>query len=232
MQRNSLGGRLTRVRNRIAEAAERAGRDPSAVRLVGVTKGHPFGVVETALAAGLSDLGENRVEALVERAGRIPAGSCRWHMIGRLQRRQAPELHGVADLVHSVDSVRLAERLDRTRPAGSEPLRVLVQVNTSGEDAKTGFTADAAVEGVGAMLELHRIRVEGLMTMAPLTDDPGVLRTTFAALAGVGARLARELPGYEGRELSMGMSNDYEVAVEEGSTIVRLGTALFGEREG
>jgi PLP dependent protein len=107
-----------------------------------------------------------------------------------------------------------------------------VQVNTSGEGAKTGFTVDDVMEGVGAILELDGVQVEGLMTMAPFTDDRAVLRKTFATLAGVGARLAAELSGYEGRELSMGMSNDYEVAVEEGSTIVRLGTVLFGERGG
>ncbi len=232
MQSDRLEERLAEVRGRIADAAHRAGRDPSELRVVAVTKGHPFSVVESALAAGLRDLGENRVEALVERAGRVPAGRCAWHMVGRLQRRQAPELHGVASLVHSVDSVRLAERLDRTLPAGAGALPILVQVNVSGEDAKTGFTVDDVVDGAGAILELEGVRMEGLMTMAPFTDDVRVQRATFAGLRRVRERLAAELPGFTGAELSMGMSNDYEVAVEEGSTIVRLGTVLFGEREG
>ncbi len=227
-----LEERLERVRAELAGAAERSGRPGTGVTLVAVTKGHPFSMVDAALAAGLADLGENRVEALVERAARVPAGRCRWHMIGRLQRRQAPELHGTASLVHSVDSLRLAERLDRTAPEGAAPLPVLVQVNTSGEDAKTGITPESAEEVVGRVLEFSGLRVEGLMTMAPFTDDERVLRATFRALRETGERLSRALPAYEGTVLSMGMSNDYQVAVEEGSTMVRLGTVLFGEREG
>jgi PLP dependent protein len=232
MRSNELEQRLGRVREAIEAACGRSGRRPEAVRLVAVTKGHPFTVVEAALNAGLEDLGENRVEHLVERAARVDAARCRWHMIGRLQRRQAPELHGVAHLVHSVDSERLAERLDRTAPEGGDPLPILVQVNTSGEAAKGGFEPAQVVEGVGRILELGALEVRGLMTMAPHVSDEATLRATFRGLRGVAERLAAELPQYRGTELSMGMSNDYALAVEEGSTMVRLGTALFGEREG
>jgi PLP dependent protein len=232
MQRDLLQANVDRVREEVRAAAGRSGRSPDDVTLVAVTKGHPFEVVEAALAAGLRDLGENRVESLVDRAVRVTEPDCRWHMVGRLQRRQASDLHGVAHLVHSVDSVRLAERLSRTAPEGRPPLRILVQVNTSGEEAKTGFAPEEAVEGVARILELPGLDVQGLMTMAPFTDRETVIRRTFAGLRDLAEDLRRGLPAYQGRELSMGMSNDYQVAVEEGSTMIRLGTALFGEREG
>ena len=232
MQPDPLQANVDRIREEVRAAAERSGRSPDDVTLVAVTKGHPFDVVEAALAVGLRDLGENRVESLVERAARVVEPDCRWHMVGRLQRRQASDLHGVAHLVHSVDSVRLAERLSRTAPKERPALRILVQVNTSGEEAKTGFPREEAVEGVAQILEFPGLEVDGLMTMAPFTDREPVLRRTFAGLRELAEELRRQLPGYRGRELSMGMSNDYQVAVEEGSTMIRLGTALFGEREG
>lgn len=232
MQPDPLQANVDRVREEVRAAAERSGRSPHDVTLVAVTKGHPFDVVEAALAVGLRHLGENRVESLVERAARVVEPDCRWHMVGRLQRRQASDLHGVAHLVHSVDSVRLAERLSRTALEGRPPLRILVQVNTSGEEAKTGFPREEAVDGMAQILELPGLQVDGLMTMAPFTDREPVLRRTFAGLRELAEELRKELPGYRGRELSMGMSNDYQVAVEEGSTMIRLGTALFGEREG
>jgi PLP dependent protein len=232
MQRDLLRERRARIMEAVEEAADRGGHGAGGVTLVAVTKGHPFDVVEAALEIGLEDLGENRVEALVDRAARVGAIECRWHMVGRLQRRQAPELHGVADLVHSVDSLRLAERLARTAPDGSQsPLRILVQVNTSGEKAKAGLASEQAPDAVAAILELPELRVEGLMTMAPDTGDERVLRRTFGELRELAGELRRQLPDYRGRELSMGMSNDYRVAVEEGSTMIRLGTALFGERD-
>jgi len=232
MQRDLLQAGVDRVWEEVRAAAERSGRSPDDVTVVAVTKGHPFEVVEAALAVGLRDLGENRVESLVERAARVTETDCRWHMVGRLQRRQAPDLHGVAHMVHSVDSVRLAERLSRTAPEGRPPLRILVQVNTSGEEAKTGFPPDEALEGVAQILELPGLELEGLMTMAPFTEREAVIRRTFAGLRELAEDCRAQLPAYRGRELSMGMSNDYQVAVEEGSTMIRLGTALFGEREG
>jgi pyridoxal phosphate enzyme (YggS family) len=229
------------VRDRLAGAADRAGRVPEGVRIVAVTKGHAFEAIEAALAAGLSDLGENRVEELEEKVARWrgdaggPDGAGtgptpRWHMIGRLQRRKAPRVRGLADLVHSVDSLELAERMDRSAPEGAGPLRMLVQVNTSGEESKTGLTPGNAIEAIAAITRLSSLRVEGLMTMAPLTEDERVLRDTFRRLRELHEEAGRADVGYRGSELSMGMSNDYEIAVEEGSTMVRLGTVLFGER--
>ncbi len=150
-------------------------------------------------------------------------------MIGRLQRRSAPRVRGLVSLVHALDSIQLAERLERTAPPGGKRLRVLVQVNVSGEASKAGF-APAELEGALEQLtELDTLAVEGLMTMAPFTRDERVLRRTFRGLREL-HEAAKRLPRYRGRELSMGMSNDYQLAVEEGSTIVRIGSALFGER--
>jgi PLP dependent protein len=231
-----LAARLEEVRERLARAAERSGRDPSAVTLVAVTKTQPLSVVQALLEAGVSDIGENRVEQLVERAEAIaqarPQLEVRWHMIGRLQRRQVPPLHGVVHRVHSVDSVRLAERLSRTRPEGMPPLPILVQCNTSGEDVKAGFTQEEAEEGIGQILELPGLAVDGLMTMAPFTGEEPVIRGTFTALRRLHEGLRQSLPGYTGDILSMGMSNDFEWAVEEGSTMIRVGTVLFEHGEG
>lgn len=222
---------LPQVQDRIAAAAEKSGRDPADVRLVAVTKGHPVAVVEAALASGLRDLAENRLQALHERVPRFDDTGCRWHMVGHLQRRKAPEIRGLVHLLHSLDSLKLAERLERTAAEEQDPLPVLVQVNTSGEDSKGGFDPGNAVEGVGRILEMNSLQVRGLMTMAPYEASEGTLRQTFEGLRRLRERLTAELSTFEGPELSMGMSNDYELAVEEGSTMVRLGTVLFGERE-
>lgn len=201
--------------------------------MVAVTKTRPLEQVFALMDAGVLDLGENRVEALVARAEAVAEGrpdlEVRWHMIGRLQRRQVPPLHDVAHQVHSVDSVRLAERLSRTRPEGMSPLSVLIQCNTSGESVKAGFSVDEAVDGIGQILEMPGLRVDGLMTMAPFTDDERVIRGTFSGLRDLHAGLRKSLSGYEGETLSMGMSNDFEWAIEEGSTMIRVGSVLFDE---
>jgi PLP dependent protein len=225
-----LAENLPGIRERIAGAAVRAGRDAEAVRIIPVTKGHPPEAVEAALGAGFREVGENRVEELEEKARGLPGRGIRWHMIGHLQSRKAPLAREFSHLLHSLDSVRLAERLDRVAPEGAEPFPVLIQVNTSGEEAKYGFPPEGALPALERILELPSLRVEGFMTMAPFTDDIEVLRGTFRGLRELHERALEEVVGYEGRELSMGMSNDYELAVEEGSTMLRLGTALFGER--
>ena len=244
MYEERLRDTLPRVRRRIEVAARRVGRDPEAVRIVTVTKGHGYEAVEAALEAGLRDLGENRLEKLEEKVGRTPDGAARWHMIGHLQRRKAPRVRGVADLVHSVDSVRLAQRLNGRGTASSDdaggavgpaegdaaPLRILLQVNASGEGSKSGFAPEELLDAMGRVLELPTLEVAGLMTMAPWTNDEEVLRRTFRRLRELREEASMSVPGYGGMDLSMGMSNDFEIAVEEGSTIVRLGTVLLGER--
>lgn len=233
MYASRLQESLPRVRDTITAAAEGVGRDPSDVTLVAVTKGHPLEAVEAALDAGLKDLGENRVGELARKAGELDRSDVRWHMIGHVQRRKAPRVVAVTDLIHSVDSLRLAQRLARVtgEGEGDGPVRVLYQVNTSGEEAKYGFPMESAEERILEAAELPELSSAGLMTMAPYTDDEKMLRDTFRRLRELLERLRGHRP-VMGTQLSMGMTNDLEIAIEEGSTMIRIGTALFGERPG
>ncbi len=227
--RERLATTLPRVRERIHRAACEAGRDPAGITLVAVTKGHPVEALRAALEAGVRDLGENRVEELEEKVGVVGRDAARWHMIGHVQGRKAPRVAERADLVHSVDSLRLATRLSRAVVERGGDLRVLVQVNTSGEGSKSGFDAPEAVDATLAVAALPALEVDGLMTMAPLVDDERILASTFARLRETLEEVRRQ-DRRVGGELSMGMTNDLEIAVREGSTLVRIGTALFGER--
>jgi PLP dependent protein len=230
MYHSRLARNLPRVRERVAEAVEKGGRSPGDVRIIPVTKGHPLEAVRAALGAGLPAVGENRVEELERKARKMEGEEVEWHMIGHLQRRKAPLARELSRMLHSLDSVRLAERLERVAPEGADPFPVLIQVNTSGEEAKYGFSPQETLPALERILELESLRVEGFMTMAPLTDDQGVLRSTFRRLRELHEQARERVPEYQGTELSMGMSNDYELAVQEGSTMLRLGTVLFGER--
>lgn len=224
-----LSATLPVVRERIEAAASAAGRPTESVRLVAVTKSHPFEAIEAAIAAGLSDLGENRVEELESKVQHFGADGVRWHMIGHLQSRKAKRASTVAHLVHSVDSLRLAQKISRAAVEDERVVHVLAQVNTSGEESKSGFTPENVSDDLPAMAELPGLSVDGLMTMAPFVDDEVVLGDAFARLR----RLSEELRGggsAVGPELSMGMTNDLEIAIREGSTMVRIGTALFGQR--
>jgi pyridoxal phosphate enzyme (YggS family) len=224
-----LADRLARVRASIAAACGRSGREPDQVRVVAVTKGHPVETLLAALEAGLADIGENRVqEAQVKfRAAGDRLAAARRHLVGHLQRNKARDAIALFDLVHSVDSLRLAHELSARAAESAALFPVLVQVNASGEERKQGFAPDEAAERAHEIAALPNLRVRGFMTMAPWTDDEAVLRRTFGAARRLfdDARAALSLD-----TLSMGMSNDYPVAVEEGATMVRLGTVLFGER--
>lgn len=229
MYASRLQAALPGLRDAIEGAAERSGRTGAAVRLVAVTKGHPMEAMRAALEVGLREMGENRVEALEERVPELAGAGVTWHMIGHLQGRKAARAAAVADLIHSVDSLRLGERLSRAASDAGHTVEVLLQVNTAGEESKSGVPPAGALELLGELLELPGLELKGLMTMAPFTADERVLRSAFAGLRRIQEE-AERMEGYRGRELSMGMSNDFVVAVEEGSTMVRLGTALFGER--
>jgi pyridoxal phosphate enzyme (YggS family) len=231
MYLDRLRDTLPRTREAIREAAVAAGRDPDSVTLVAVTKGHPMEALRAALELGIADLGENRVGELEGKVETLGREAARWHMIGHVQSRKAPALVGLADLVHSVDRDSLARRLARASVEAGVVSRVLVQVNTSGEDTKGGIPYSSAVEGVLSMAQMPGLKVEGLMTMAPFVEDEVLLRTTFRRLREVLENVRRHDPDV-GRELSMGMSNDLRHAVAEGSTMVRIGTALFGPRPG
>lgn len=228
MNVQELRARVDGVRERIEAARLRAGR-MDGVTLVAVTKTHPPEVVRLAIEAGVADVGENRVQELDEKVGEIGRAAVRWHLIGHLQRNKAARAVALADLVHSLDSLRLAQALSAEAVKAGVTVRTLVQVNTSGEESKFGLGADEALDAVGRMAELPGLRLEGMMTMAPFTDDGDVVRRTFAGARRLCEEAARQVPGF-GRELSMGMSNDFEAAVEEGSTLVRVGSTLFGER--
>jgi pyridoxal phosphate enzyme (YggS family) len=221
---------LPGVHERIRGALERAGRTDE-VRIIAVTKGHPVEVVQAAIRAGLTTVGENRIGELERKVTAVGRDAAEWHMIGHLQRNKARRGVELFDRIHSVDSLRLARTLGKEARRADRVVRGYMQVNVSGEDSKGGIGPESAVEVLGAMAEQGGLEVHGLMTMAPLTDDEAVLRRTFQSTRRLLERLRAELPGALcGSELSMGMSNDFEIAIEEGATSVRLGTVLFGER--
>jgi pyridoxal phosphate enzyme (YggS family) len=216
------------VRRRIAAAAERAGREPAAVRLVAVSKTVAAERVAEVVAAGVTDLGENRVQEAVAKRPQLPEG-VRWHMVGHLQTNKAARAAATFAVIHSVDSVRLAETLAARRPSELGELEVLLEVELTGLPGHTGFAPDALEGAVAAIGGLDGVRLRGLMTMAPPVAESQEARPAFAVLR----RLRDELEQRCGQalpELSMGMSDDFEVAVEEGATVVRLGRAIFGER--
>jgi pyridoxal phosphate enzyme (YggS family) len=210
------------VRDRITAAAERAGRDPAAVRLIAVTKTFPPAVCAAAVQAGLTDLGENRVQEGVAKAATLAESGMKpvWHLIGHLQSNKVKAALGAFTVIHSVDSVELAQAISRR---AARPVAVLLEVNVAGEATKFGLSPEETPATYRAIAGLPNIEVRGLMTVAPQTDDPETVRPVFRHLRALAERLG--LP-----ELSMGMSGDYEVAVEEGATMVRVGSALFGPR--
>lgn len=222
---------LPAVRDRIARAVERGGRG-GAVRIVAVTKGHPPDAAAAAVRAGLRVLGENRVQELGEKVAVVGREAAEWHLIGHLQRNKARQALELFDLIHSVDSPRLARTLAGEAERAGRVVRGLLQVNVSGEETKGGFEGDEVVDALGSVSEFPGLEIHGLMTMAPWTGEEAVLRRTFAAARRVLEESMRQVPAaLKGSELSMGMSNDFEIAIEEGATMVRLGTVLFGERQ-
>ena len=228
MDQASVAARVAEVRERVERARERAGRSGE-VTLVAVTKTHPADAVRAVLAAGVADVGENRVQELEEKVGEVGRDAIGWHLIGHLQRNKAGKALPLFDLIHSLDSLRLAEALSAEAVKRGAEVRALVQVNASGEETKGGFEPPELVDALGRIAELPGMRVEGLMTMAPFTDDEAAVRAAFRRTRELLDDAARQLSGI-GRQLSMGMSNDFEIAVEEGSTLVRVGSVLFGER--
>jgi pyridoxal phosphate enzyme (YggS family) len=229
METDVLAARVAEVRERIEAARTRAGRTQP-VTLVAVTKTHPAEMVEAAIRAGVTDVGENRVQELEEKVGAVGRDAVRWHLIGHLQRNKAGKALPLVDLVHSVDSLRLAEALSAAAEKAGVTVRALAQVNVSGEETKGGFEGPGAIDEIGRATELPGIEIVGMMTMAPLTDDLHLIRRTFRAARDLWEEAARQLPRFRAEELSMGMSNDFEVAVEEGATLVRVGSSIFGER--
>jgi hypothetical protein len=231
-----LRANLSSVLQRVEAAARRSGRDPAEITLVAVTKTQPAEVVWRAYELGLRDFGENRVEEIEAKAPQLPP-DIRWHMIGHIQSRKARPVGALCSFVHSVDSLKLATKLSQCCTGRSDPLPVLVEVNVTGETTKYGLRVAGWVEeelpvaeiltAIEPILSLPHIRVQGLMAMAPIVAEPELARPHFTHLRRLGIDLARLLPQAGRCHLSMGMSDDFEVAIEEGATMIRLGRALF-----
>lgn len=228
-----LADRLAAARSRVAAAARRAGRDPDDVTLVAVTKTIPAPLVAQAYGLGMTIFGENHVQEARAKRAELPLEGARWELIGHLQTNKVAPALDLFDRIQSVDSLRLAQALDARAAALGRVVPILLEVNVAGETSKSGFAPDDLFTVARAIAALPHLRPEGLMTIAPLADAPERARPVFARLRALRDGLRRELPiGTDGGwpELSMGMSDDFEVAVEEGATLVRLGRALFGER--
>jgi PLP dependent protein len=223
-----LPDRLEGIRHRIRSACHRAGRAPDSVRLVAVAKTRSTEEIRRAVDAGVTDLGENRVQ---EAEAKVPAlgRRVRWHLVGHLQKNKVNKAIPIFEMIHSVDSIDLGRRLDRAAAELDKVQSVLVQVDLAGEESKFGLPEKDLFGTIEGLSKLRQIRVDGLMVLPPYWEDPERVRPFFARLRELSAR-ARERGLTLGEELSMGMSHDFEVAIEEGATLVRIGTALFGPR--
>lgn len=223
----SVRENLKRVREGIAEAALRSGRRPEEVKLIGATKGVPPERILEAVEAGLDTIGENYVQE-AQRKYEVIGDRVKWHMIGRLQSNKAKHAVRLFEVIHSLSSLKLAQELQKRAQKEGRRIRVLVQVNLSGEETKAGVSPEGLPELIRAAVGMPNLEVLGLMTMPPYSEDPEDSRPFFRRLRELRDRLAEG--GIILPELSMGMSNDYQVAVEEGATMVRIGTAIFGPR--
>jgi pyridoxal phosphate enzyme (YggS family) len=228
----NIADNIRHIREVIAEAARRSGRPASAIRLMAVTKTVDDDRILAAIQAGVEIIGENYVQEAkrkIEKLGK--AGE--WHLIGRLQKNKAKYAVHLFDMIHSVDRLELAAELDRRARAAGRVIPILVEVNVSGEETKSGIQINSALDLVRMVSPLENVSIRGLMTMPPWFDDPQESRPYFRALRELRDKIAREaILLVEMRELSMGMTNDYVVAIEEGATIVRIGRGIFGERKG
>ena len=226
-----IRGNILRVKERIARVALRAGRDPDEIKLVAVSKAFGLEHIRAAIAAGIAILGENRVQ---EAHGKIPLIDAKisWHMVGHLQSNKAKRAAQLFDMIHSIDRVSIAEKLNRHLAAMSKRMEVLIQVDLAGEETKFGIPESELEESVHRVAEMENLNLKGLMIMPPFFSHSEDVRPYFRRLRQLLDQLNRKrLVSVELKELSMGMSHDFEVAIEEGATMVRLGTAIFGPRE-
>lgn len=218
------------IQNRIEAACLRAGRNPKEVTLIAVSKTKPIECLHEAYEAGTRYFGENKVQELCDKFEQMPE-DVHWQMIGHLQRNKVKNIVGKAELIHSVDSMRLAEEIDKVAEKKGVIADILLEVNVAKEDTKFGLMPEDVLDFVKEIVRLKNIKVQGLMTIAPFVDDPEENRIHFANLRKLSVDISNEkVDNVNMSVLSMGMSNDYEVAVEEGATMVRVGTSIFGER--
>ena len=224
-----IAARIRHIEQRMADACVRAGRRPEDVRLVAVTKTQSPAIVNELLQAGVSDIGENRVQEYLQKKDALLPH--RLHMIGHLQRNKVRSLIGGVTLIHSVDSISLAEEIHRRSDAAGLVTDILLEVNSSGEESKYGLRPDGVDAVAEATMDMTGVRLRGLMTVAEFVPDPERVRPSFVLLRTLRDGLATRFPDAGITELSMGMTNDFEVAIEEGATLVRVGSAIFGPRE-
>jgi len=230
VEAGAVAERLAAIERAIAEAERRAGRAPGSVRLVGASKLQPVAALAAARAAGLVRFGENRVQEGLAKAAELPA-DVEWHLLGPLQSNKARAAAGLFSVFHAIDRPKIARLLDEEARRAGRRATGLVEVNLGGEATKHGFPPEGLAEAIAPLAELEHLSIVGLMTLPPPSPDPQGARPWFRRLAALAAELATR-PEWSGRmrELSMGMSDDFEVAIEEGATYVRVGTALFGPR--
>jgi pyridoxal phosphate enzyme (YggS family) len=223
---------IRRVRGAMAEAARRSGRPPEAIRLMAVTKTVDDDRILAAIRAGVELIGENYVQEAKRKIEKLGKTS-EWHLIGRLQTNKAKHAVHLFDMIHSVDRLELAAELDRRARVAGRVIPILIEVNVGGEESKSGVPFNSAPDLIRMAAPLANLSIRGLMTMPPWFDDPEESRPYFRAMRELRDRITGEaIPRVEMRELSMGMTDDYVVAIEEGATIVRIGRGLFGERQG
>lgn len=222
---------IEEIRHRIAAAAARSGRNPEEVKLIAVTKTVDFERIRMAVDAGIADLGENRVQELCEKYDILDRNG-NWHLIGHLQTNKVKYIIDKVRMIHSVDRMELAEEIQKRASKAGRVLEILVQVNIAEEESKFGISRDRTMEFVRGLAELPNLKVKGLMTLAPLVENPEEIRWVFRELSKLRIDIRQEnIDNIDMEILSMGMSNDFEAAIEEGSNMVRVGTAIFGKRE-
>jgi len=230
MDEAQLAANIAHIRSIITEAARRAGRNPAEITLVAVSKTMPITLVQMAYNLGVTNFGENRVQEALPKITAFHPEGVRWHMIGHLQSNKASKVVVPFDCVQSVDSLHLAQALNRHAGEHGKRLPVLLQVNVAGEASKEGMSFAEAPEVARQVLALPHIEVQGLMAIAPLVSNPEEVRPVFRNLRMLRDQLHAELPECAWQQLSMGMTDDYRIAIEEGATMVRIGRAIFGER--
>jgi pyridoxal phosphate enzyme (YggS family) len=229
---SSIADNVKDLNERIEGACARVSRPPEEITLVGVTKTVEPARIQQAVDAGITVLGENRIQEAETKIDAV-TGPITWHMVGHLQRNKVKKAVAMFDMVQSVDSVELAREIDKRCGQADKVIDALVEVNTSGEETKYGVTPEKAVDLVGEITHLMNINVKGLMTIGTFTDDEGLVRDCFKTLRELAERIrSAGIPRVEMKYLSMGMTSDYELAIEEGSNMIRIGTALFGARHG
>jgi PLP dependent protein len=227
----NIAANISTIKQRIAAAVARSNRNPGSIKLLAVTKTIPPHIIEQAIKAGLTAFGENYVQEAREKIAVI-GQRVEWHMIGHLQTNKAKYVVNLFDYIHSVDRLELAQEISRRAGLIGRKINILIEINVSGEQTKSGITAAKSIDLIKEISVLENVSVKGLMTMAPYSDNPENSRPYFSELRNLRDKIISErIAGIQMEELSMGMTDDFEIAIEEGATIVRIGRAIFGERK-